>query len=440
MSAPGRDIELPAALEEERALLGTVLLCPELIYEVSAKLRPDEFYLSDHERILSAMQGLCERREPIDSLSLLEALKQNVPGPDALRIAAYAAGLSAGVPRRSSLAHHCGIVKGRAILRGIIKLCESASQQALEAGADGKAISAAIQETLLGINTAGTDARLIRDAMQEAVDRLGEYRNDPSDGCIGLTTTLENMDIGTTGIRESEFWIIGARPNVGKTPFGMQIAIAQAKKNIPVLVFSIEMADTQISLRCISHHGIAKPRHVRDPRFVETSVWSNIVQAPEIVKDWPLWLDDTPGLSIKELRHKARYHIARNGIRLIVVDYLGLVESPGRSEYDKVTATAQGLRKLARETKCPILSLCQLNREAKDLTKEPTLADLRSSGEIEQSAHVVGLLHRPPDPQKGSEMLGEKGLIIMAKIREGIGGSQPVRFDKDTLTFKEGWA
>jgi replicative DNA helicase len=334
------------------------------------------------------------------------------------------------------VAHYCKVIKAKAVLRGILTLCEQATNAAMEPQAIGKDISATIQENLLELQTAGGEFRHIAEVMTEAVDKLSEYRNSPAEGTIGLSTTIETLDTGTSGIRESEFWVIGARPNVGKTPFAMQVAIEQSRKQIPVLIFSLEMQDTQLACRCISHAGIAKPRYVRDPRYVEPSTWSNIITAPDTVKEWPMWIDDTPGLTIRELRHKARYAVAKHGVRLIVVDYIGLVQSPGKSEYDKVTATASGLRLLARETKCSVLALSQLNREAKDLTKEPSLGDLRSSGEIEQSANVVGLLHRPPEED---ETLGTNGVLIMAKIREGVGGKVRVRFDKDTLTFREGW-
>jgi replicative DNA helicase len=324
-------------------------------------------------------------------------------------------------------------------MRALLALSEKIDAAAGDPAGKSKEVIASIQEYVLRLQTTGGEIRKIDEIMTEAVDRLSEQRNIPEAGCIGLTTTLPDVDCGTTGIRESEFWVIGARPNVGKTPFGMQVAIAQAQQGIPVLVFSVEMEAVRIALRCISHSGIAKPRNVRDPRFASPPVWSNIVQAPEIVKAWPMWIDDTPGLTIRELKHKARYAVARHNVRLVVVDYIGLVRGPGRTEYERVTETASGLRLLARETRCPVLALCQLNREAKDLSKEPVLGDLRNTGEIEQSADVVGLLHRPPDPQVEGELLGMRGLFIMAKVRDGIAGKVKITFQADTLTFTGGW-
>jgi replicative DNA helicase len=429
---------LPSSADAEHALLGTLLISPEAIYEATSKLRPDEFSERSCGEIFSAISSLSDQRIPVDTVTVWEYLQERGKG-NACGGAAFLSTLTDGALRVSSVAHHCKVIKEKATMRAFYHLGELMMSKALDPIERSKDLASAIQEAILQTQTSGGEFRKMVDVMTEAVDQLSEHRNASGTGSLGLTTTLDDLDTGTSGIRESEFWVIGARPNVGKTPYGMQVAIANAKKNIPVLIFSLEMQDTQIACRCISHTGIAKPRFVRDPRWAGPSDWSNIITAPEYVAEWPMWIDDTPGLTIKELRNKARYAIARYGVRLIVVDYLGLVQSPGKSEYDKVTATASGLRLLARETKCPILSLCQLNREAKDLTKEPTLGDLRSSGEIEQSAHVVGLLHRPPDLNEAGEVLGMQGHLIMAKVREGVGGKVPITFDRDTLTFKGGW-
>jgi replicative DNA helicase len=437
VSAPAM-LSMPASLETEAALIGTLLIDPRCIYEAVSKLRPDDFSSASFREIFGVIASMSDRREPIDTRSLCETLKAQ-GRLQACGGEAIIGELTSTAVRRSSVAYHCGVIKEKSVMRQYCHLAELMMAQSLDPLGKSKDVAATIQEAILETQTTGAEFRKMAEVMTEAVERLSEYRNMPDIGTIGLTTTLDDIDTATSGIRESEFWVIGARPNVGKTPFGMQVAISQARKNIPVLVFSLEMQDTQIACRCLAHAGIAKPRHVRDPRFAGAGEWSSIIQAPDIVSDWPMWIDDTPGLTLRELRHKARYAVAKYGVRLIIVDYLGLVQSPGKSEYEKVTATASGLRLLARETKCPILSLCQLNREAKDLTKEPTLGDLRSSGEIEQSANVVGLLHRPPDPQYGNEMLGSKGLMIMAKVREGIGGKVDVTFDRETLTFMGGW-
>ena len=437
MSSPTRELSLPASPETEAALLGTLLIDPACIYEALSKLRPEDFSITTYREIFTAIGVLSDRREPVDTRSLCDALKAQ-GRLHACGGETFIYELTSGAIRRSSVAYHCGVIREKAVMRRLYSLGEALQTQTMDPIAKSKDLAAQVQEAILQTQTTGTELRKMADVMQDAVDRLSDYRSLPETGTIGLTTTLDDVDLGTSGIRESEFWVIGARPNVGKSPFGMQVAIAQVRQNIPVLVFSLEMQDTQIACRCISHAGIAKPKYVRDPRQVAPGIWSDIIEAPTIVADWPLWIDDTPGLTLRELRHKTRYAVAKHGVRLVVVDYLGLVQAPGRSEYDRVTATASGLRLLARETRCPILALCQLNREAKDLTKEPSLGDLRSSGEIEQAANVVGLLHRPP-ASTSTEMLGDKGIMIMAKVREGVGGRLDVLFDRDTLTFKGGW-
>ena len=433
------NLQLPASQETELALLGTLVVEPSAIYEAVAKLRADDFYIPAHREIFATIAILSDLRQPVDTWSLSEYLREH-GRLEACGGMAFIACLGETGMRRSSIAHHCGVIKEKSVMRQFYRLGEQMMANALDPAGKSKDVAATAQEAILESQTSGKEFRKMYDVMAEAVEKLSEYRNAPDTGTLGMTTTLDDLDIGTTGIREGELWVIGARPNVGKTPYAMQVAIAQAKQNIPVLIFSIEMPDTRIAWRCLSHAGIAKPRSVRDPRFAGPCDWSNIVQAPETVKDWPMWLDDTPDLSIRDLRHKARYAVARYGVRLIVVDYIGLIQGPSKTEYDRVTAAASGLRRLARQTKCPILCLSQLNREAKDLTKEPSMGDLRSTGEIEQSADVIGLIHRPPDPQSENDtILSCKGHLIMAKVREGVGGKVPITFDKDTLTFKGGW-
>lgn len=432
------DLTLPASIETESALLGRLLNTPEAVYEAVAKLRSDDFFLPAHREIFATIAILSDLRKPVDTLTLCEYLEAR-GRLLACGGMAFVASLASTGLRSSAIAYHCGVIKEKSVMRQLYRLGEQMMAAALDPMGKSKDVAAVAQESILESQTTGGEFRKLSDVMAAAVDKLSEYRSSPEGGSLGLTTTIQELDMGTTGIRDGEFWVIGARPNVGKTPIAMQIAIAQASKGIPVMVFSLEMVDTQLACRCISHAGIAKPRYVRDPRFAGITDWSNIIQAPDIVSDWPMWIDDTPGLTLRDLRHKARYAVAKHGVKLIVVDYIGLVHAPGKSEYDKVTATASGLRLLARETKCPVLALSQLNREAKDLSKEPSLGDLRSSGEIEQSANVVGLLHRPPDPQSENDILSNKGYIIMAKVREGVGGKIQVTFDKDTLTFRSGW-
>lgn len=428
--------EIPHSPDMERAVLGAILVNPELIYEATAQLRPDDFFLDSHRRLFRALCRMHDSGAPLDELLLVEELRSS----HELEIVGGAACLSdlaTGIPRRSSIAFQIGVIREMAQRRAIIIAAEGAMAAATADEEKPAQIIARLEDRLLEAQSKGHTARQIGEVMQCSVDKLELFQRRASGRALGLTTTLESVDEATTAIREDELWIIGARPNVGKTPFGCQIAIENARQGVPVLVFSLEMADFQLGYRVLSHAGFAKPGVVRDPRHAREETWQRILSAPDAVREWPLFIDDTPGLPLAELKHRMRYAVAKHGVRLVVLDYVQLVGAPGKNGYERVSNVARGLQHLCRQTHCPIVALSQLNREAKDLAREPLLGDLRESGELEQNANVVLLLHRPPED--GASTPGIKAKIIAAKVREGRGGSVNAHFDETTLTFKEGW-
>lgn len=428
---------LPAVPDIEKAVLGGILVDNGAIYEITSVLSPDDFSLDAHRRIFSRMVALSELGEPIDFPTLSTHLTkhrdlENVGG------VAYLATLTDGVPQRKTWLSHCKSIRQKSMLRQLLHLSNKIAADAMDSAADPAIISEDVQQAILALTGDQLHIRNLEAVMHDAVAELTELRNSNSQGSLGLTTTIEKLDAGTSGIRPHELWIVGARPNVGKTPFGMQIGIANAQLGHPVLVFSLEMAEMELACRCISHAGIAHPSDVRDPRFARN--WNAIANAPSFVSGWPMLIDDTPSLTIDKLCHTARFYVAKHGIKLIVVDYIQLVQARGtKTEFEQVTKVAKELRILARQTNCPILALSQLSRDAKDLTKPPCIGDLRSSGELEQAAHVIGLLHRPPVPSPdGYERLGLDGRLIMGKVRAGQGGSMDIHLDVDTLSFKDG--
>jgi replicative DNA helicase len=426
---------VPCDIEVEKRVLGTVMRYPEMVFELTAKLRPEHFFSEANRRIFSCIACMQEREIPIDDMAVSTELKA-LGQLDSVGGFAYLFDLTEHANVPTPLARRIGVLSERYQERMLLHAAEAAMLAVREKTATASEIGAALMDSVLSIQITGTGLRLFHDVMAEAVIKLTEFRNRPDTGALGLTTTVEGLDVATTAIREDEFWIVGARPNVGKTPFACQVAIAQAQQGVPVLMFTLEMADYQLAWRILSHAGMSKPHHVRDPRYASATAWRAIAEAPETVKHWPLYVDDTPGISISELKHRVRHAVARYGVKL-VIDYLQLISAPGKGGYERVSNVARGLQQLCRQTHCPVLALSQLNREAKDLGKEPVLGDLRESGELEQNANVVLLLHRPPEV--GESTPGKNGKIIAAKVREGKGGAVDVHFDERTLTFGEGW-
>lgn len=426
---------LPASLDAEKAILGAIILDVSLFYEADGVLSPEHFYLDAHRRIFARMVELVDGGSPVDIVTITNALAARKE-VEAVGGVGYISQLLDGVPHMPSIKQYIRIVRDKATLRGVIHAANNAITYALEQSAPGEEVLGSLEENCLALRTTGKALQPMMSLMQKASHEIEVLQAIPEGVLLGKSTGFQKLDELTTGIRKSELWVIGARPNVGKTPFGMQIALKAAEQECPVAVFSLEMSDLQLAFRCMAHAGCASAWELRDPRRMGFDDTNRALRRASQIAKWPIYVDDTPRLSLRELRAKLRWAVAKLGIELAIVDYLQLLKAPGKNEYEQVSNAATALRELTRETKCPIVVLSQLNRNAKDPEKAPNLGDLRGSGVTEQDANVVVLIHRPPvndDPA----VLSDKGDFILAKVREGVCGPEPFDFDTRSLTFKE---
>lgn len=428
---------MPANLDAERAVLGAILIEEEAYTEVAAHLSLDDWSLDSHRRIWARMLDLGERGEPIDILNLQRTLSEHRE-LEAIGGVAYLALLTDGVVKRSSVMAQVKQVVEKSRLRKVIYACNATVASIFEGtGESSEFHLGGLQESLLSIQTASrkTQAQHISEIVPAVLAELDQQAT--SEGLVGMPTEIASLDATTTGIRAGELWVVGALPKRGKTALGIQIALANAEAGNPALVFSLEMASGQMVRRMLAARVPAKSgitaSTLREPRYIGCDRWTHIRRAASQLSELPLYLDDTPSLDIRQVLARARLYKRRYGIRLVIVDYLRLVQAPGKDTRIQVGYVADALRQLAKGEQLGVVLLSQLRRPAGGLNQQPTMLDLKESGDIEAHAHVVLLLYQPVD-EKG--VFTHQDEINVGAQREGPTGPEYVRFNPDRLQFE----
>jgi replicative DNA helicase len=291
-----------------------------------------------------------------------------------------------------------------------------------------------IQESLLAIEaTSGNKAGWhIREIMTEAVAEI--QRQSQNVGLVGFRTGTRLLDQMTGGIRRGELWTIGALPGKAKTALGVQILLANAADNVPVMPFSIEMSAIELAKRMLAATSKLSASQIRNPRTVPKDGWLELAVAAGRVADLPIYGDDRGTLKIDQLIASARLHIRRHGVQLVVVDYLQIINAPGKDPKERVAYASNALRQLAKSEQVAVVQLSQLARP-RDINDRPTMIQLKESGDVEAHSHVVVLPYLPT-AEDGTLVEGEQ-LLIVGKNRNGMVGALPVHFDTHRLQFFE---
>ena len=433
---------LPANVEAERSILGAILLDNHAFNEAAEHLKAEDFSLDSHRRIYSRMVELADSSRPIDLITLAEELDRRKE-LEAIGEVAYLSGLLDGVPDRPSIEHYIKIVRDKALLRGLMHAANAAIVRASEQADpaeeilnDAEAAIFQLSEKRIGRGFMGVQ-EIVKESFG-SVDALLQR----GQRITGLETHYADLDEKTSGLQPSDLIIIAARPSMGKTALALNIAenVAIMDQKV-VAVFSLEMSREALLQRLLC--SLAR---VDSHRFRTGSLWKDdmqkVVHALEQLVSAPIFIDDTPGIALSEMRAKARRLMQSQGkLDLIIVDYLQLM-SGGSRRYEnrtqEVSAISRGLKGLAKELSVPLVALSQLSRapESRGSTDHrPQLADLRESGSIEQDADVVGFIFReevykPDDP----ELDGIAELIIR-KQRNGPTGTIKMAFLKASTRF-----
>jgi replicative DNA helicase len=437
---------MPASLEAERSVLGAILLDNDVFPQAAENLRSEDFYLDSHRRIYGRMQELNETGRPIDLITLTEELGRHKE-VESVGGVAYLSSLTEGLPRRENIEHYVKIVKDKALLRGLVHAAQAAMARALEQAEPTEEILDGAESAIFRISESriGRAFLGIKEIVKESFGSLDQLY-ERGQRITGLETHYSDLDKLTSGLQRQDLVIIAARPSMGKTAFAMNIAENVAVNNAKVVgIFSLEMSREALLLRLLCSQARIDSSKLRGG-FLGKEEFHKLSAALGVLADSPLFIDDTPGISLHEMRAKARRLQQREGkLDLIVVDYLQLMSvspaSGGRrfeNRTQEVSAISRGLKALAKEMNVPVVALSQLSRapESRGGDHRPQLSDLRESGSIEQDADVVVFIFReeyykPDDP----ELEGVAELIV-AKQRNGPTGNLKLAFLKNCTRFE----
>ncbi len=442
-SADPRPLKVPPhSIEAEQSVLGSLMLKPDAWIDVIDILGINDFYRSEHKIVFEAMDRLWRDNNPIDAVTVAEALSSKGQ-LDRIGGAAFLAELVETTPGTANAPAYARIVRDRSTLRQLIR----AGQQITESGfePDGRSGDDLVEEAeraVFAIAEGRSDdggPQPITPMLNTAADELRRLHEN-QDQLPGLASGFEDLDKMTTGFKDSDLIVIAGRPSMGKTAFAMNIVeFAVVQCNKPSVVFSLEMAAEQLVLRLLSSLAHIDQSRMRIGKLNDRD-WDNFSREVGRLKDKPLYIDDTPALTPGELRARVR-RVSREeegGVGLIVVDYLQLMRIAGSPENrtNEISEISRSLKALAKEMHCPVLALSQLNRDVeKRQNKRPMMADLRDSGAIEQDADLILFIYRDEVYNEDSP---DKGIaeINIGKQRNGVTGTVRLSFLGELTKFE----
>ena len=413
----------PQSLEAEEAVLGAMMIDDAAANKAIGLLKSSSyFYKEAHRKIFEAMLVLSEESNPIDTVSVSNELKKK-KSLKSVGGLYYLTGLVDKVPTAANIETYASIVKEKGILRDLISASHYMSKKAFESGEDVASILDEAEQSIFSL-TQQKDNKLfqhIKPILTEAIQNL-EKMQSKKGSVVGVPSGIIDLDNVTAGFRKSDLIVIAGRPSMGKTALALSVARnAALESKVPTAIFSLEMSSDQLAQRLLSSEARIDGQKARTGRL-QAARWKDINTASGKLADAPLFIDDTPALSILDLRSRARRLKREENIELLIVDYLQLMQGPRRSEnrQQEISSITQSLKALAKELDIPVIALSQLSRAVESRTdKRPVLSDLRESGAIEQDADVVIFLYRPfvYDDKK----VDQKGLayLIVAKQRSG---------------------
>lgn len=440
----------PQETSMEEAVLGAIMLERDAYNNVCEILKPEAFYNPANQKIYEAIQTLSANGKPIDMLTVTEQLRTNKTLEEvggAIRISE----LTGLVSSAANVEFHARIVAQKYLARELISYSSQVQQLAFDESIDVYDLMQEAEGKLFEIsrNTLKRDVIPIENAVAEAIKKIEDAANRP-EGLSGLESGFYKLDRLTSGWQNSDLIIIAARPAMGKTAFVLSMAKNMAVDyNHPVAVFSLEMSSLQLTNRLISNICSLEGEKIKNGQLSQPE-WENLMTRTRNLSTAPLYIDDTPSLSIFELRTKARRLVKEKGVQVIIIDYLQLMNATGMkfgSREQEVSTISRNLKQLAKELNIPIIALSQLNRSVETraaddkMGKRPQLSDLRESGAIEQDADIVCFIHRQDYYNKsGKDAEGNdiRGLaeFIVAKHRSGATDTIDLRFVKQYARFE----
>ncbi len=426
----GFDRTPPHDVAAEQCVLGGMLLSKDAISDVMETIRPDDHYRPAHQIVHEAILELYGRGEPADPVTVSDLLNKRgelarVGGPTYLHT------LIASVPTAANAGYYARIVRERAILRRLVEVGTRIVQLGYSGDGEADELVDRAQAEVYGVTErrVSEDYLSLSEIMPGALDEI-EAIGSRGGGMAGVPTGFADLDALTNGLHAGQMVVIAARPAVGKSTLALDLArAATIKHSMPTVIFSLEMSRNEITMRLLSAEARVPLHSMRTGQMGEED-WTRLARRMSEVVDAPLYIDDSPNMSMMEIRAKCRRLKQRQDLKLVIVDYLQLMSSPKRTEnrQQEVSEMSRSLKLLAKEIDVPVIAISQLNRGPEQRTdKRPLLSDLRESGSIEQDSDVVILLHREDAYERESPRAGEADLIV-AKHRNGPTATVTVAF------------
>ncbi|MEG0919228.1 MAG: replicative DNA helicase [Anaerovoracaceae bacterium] len=428
----------PHNIEAEKSVLGAAMLSKDALLDVLEEVRAKDFYSSAHKEIFEVMDILNKANSPVDVLTVSEELKKR----NVLELVGgrgYIATLSSGVPSTANAKEYAKIVGEKATLRRLIESANQISDKGYDGDSDAIAILDFAEKEIFEIaqGKQHNDLAKISDVLIRNLEILGE-RQKQSGGITGVTSGLVDVDRKLSGFQKSDMIVLAARPSMGKTAFALNVGLQAAlRDNATVLIFSLEMSKEQLGQRLLAMEARVDSMKMNTGE-IDGQDWEKISTALDSLGKSKIMIDDTPGLRMMEIKNKCRRLKAEQGLDMIIVDYLQLMDGEGRSDnrQQEITQLSRGMKQLAREMDCPVIVLSQLSRAVEQRPDHrPVMSDLRESGAIEQDADVVIFLYRdevyhPEDTEKPGVCE-----VMISKHRNGPTGVVDVLWQSQYTRF-----
>lgn len=430
----------PYNAEAEQAVLGAIFLEPSAVITASEVLMPEDFYRTSHQLIFSAMLDLSDRNEPVDVVTVTAAL-QSGKHLEEIGGVSYLADLAGSAPTAANIEYYCNIVAEKALLRRLIRTATHIVSEGYTREDDVESILDDAEREILEVaeRKRTSEFRTIKDVLIETYDNIEMLQNREGD-VTGTATGFMELDRMTAGFQKSDLIIVAARPSVGKTAFALNIAQNVATKNdASVAIFSLEMGARQLAMRMLCAEGNIDAQKLRTGRL-EDDDWQKLTMAMGSLSRAGIYIDDSPGIRVNEIRSKCRRLKQEKGLDMVIIDYLQLILGSGgprrqENRQQEVSEISRTLKAMARELDVPVIALSQLSRGVESRQdKRPMMSDIRESGSIEQDADVVAFLYRDDYYNKESEKQNIIEIII-AKQRNGPVGTVELAFIKEYNKF-----
>ena len=432
----------PNSMDAEMSVIGSMMLSPDAILTASEMLTPESFYARQYGIFFRAILEIYNAGKPVDSVTILEKLKE-MQAPPEIRNARFIAELIESVPSSTSIRSYAKIVRDNAIKRELIRANEEIAQECYKGAIETPGILELAEKKIFDIVQSGGTGEGLTPISKIVMDVLDSIQKAQKSGSAvtGVETGFRGIDSMTAGLQKSDLILIAARPSMGKTALALNIAeYAAFRKNRPVMIFSLEMSKEQLVNRLIAMESYVNASKIRIGQILEKE-WKDVIGSAAIIGKSKLVIDDTPAISVAEMRSKCRKQKMEGGLDLVMVDYLQLM-SAGNMRRDagrqqEISEISRSLKALARELNVPVVALSQLSRAVEQRPdKHPMLSDLRESGAIEQDADVVMFIYREDYYHPDTE---EKNIaeIIIAKQRNGAVGTRKLGWTPEFTKFMD---